>query len=108
MNFADTLNDLRIDSFEESAQTAGIGKLPYADDLLKSTVALKNFRFAEAVDSGHQSIEDSQDQLDRVIITGSLRERDLFLQIPFDSEFLAKLMNKEDAPKVSQIVLSQR
>jgi len=42
-----------------------------------------------------------------MIITGTLRKRDLFLQIPFQSQFLAKLMNKEDAPKVSQVVLSK-
>jgi len=74
---------------------------------LKSTVALKNFCFAEAVDSSNQSIEDGQDQLDGMIVTGTLRERDLFLQIPFYSQFFAELMNKEDAPKVSQIALSQ-
>jgi hypothetical protein len=42
-----------------------------------------------------------------VIITGTLRERNLFLQIPFYSQLFAKLMNKEDAPKVSQIALSK-
>jgi len=34
-------------------------------------------------------------------------ERNLFLQIPFQSQFFEKLMNKEDAPKVSQIALSK-
>jgi hypothetical protein len=67
----------------------------------------QRFCFAEAVDSSNQSIEDGQDQLDGVIITGAMRERDLFLQIPFYSQFFAKLMNKEDAPKVGQIALSK-
>jgi hypothetical protein len=74
---------------------------------LKRTIALKNLCFAEAVDSSNQSIEHSQDQLDGVIIAGTLREGNLFLQIPFYSQFFAKLMNQEDAPKVSQIALSE-
>ena len=44
-----------------------------------------SYCFAEAVDSSNQSIENGQDQLDGVIKTGTLRERDLFLQIPFYS-----------------------
>jgi hypothetical protein len=55
------------------------------------------------VNAGDQSVEDGQDQFDWMIITGTLREKDLFLQIPFQSQFFAKLMYKEDAPKVSQI-----
>jgi len=43
-----------------------------------------------------------------MIITATLRKRDLLLQIPLQSQFSAKLMNKEDASKVSQIAFSKR
>jgi len=31
----------------------------------------------------------------------------LFLQMPFQSQFLTKLMDKEDAPKLSQVAFSK-
>jgi len=42
------------------------------------------------VNAGDQSVEDGQDQFDWMIITGTLREKDLFLQIPFQSQFFCK------------------
>jgi hypothetical protein len=59
------------------------------------------------VNASDQSVEDGQDQFDWMIIAGTLWKRGLFLQIPFQSQLFAKLMNKEDAPKVSQVALSK-
>jgi hypothetical protein len=42
-----------------------------------------------------------------MIIAGTLSKRDLFLQIPLQFQFFAKLMNEEDAAKMSQVVLSK-
>ena len=46
MNLVDALDGFGIDSFEEAPQTAGIRELRETDDLLKSTVALKNLCLA--------------------------------------------------------------
>jgi hypothetical protein len=42
-----------------------------------------------------------------MITTGALMENNRFLQTLLQTEFFAKLMNKEDAPEVSQVALSQ-
>jgi hypothetical protein len=88
---------------EESSQSRLIGKLGKAQQGKKHSIVLEDFGFVDSSKTCHDSIQKSQDQIGRSIVCLPLRNFDIMLEQPTESELVAKSLKKHHPSEVSEM-----
>ena len=100
-------NGLRRKSLQESPQCGLVGKALQPQQRQKRTVVLKNLGLIDAAQSGHERIQQSQDQVARLIFPEPLRDLQTILQPPAQAEPVAKSLDQHHPAEVSQAVVGE-
>ena len=105
---ADELTDgARTHPFEESAQGRRVGERREARQGQEGTVGRPNLGLVDAPQAGHDSVEQSQDEVGGMIVGVGLRHPQGLLQQAAKSQPVAKTLPQDHSAEVSEMGLAE-
>jgi hypothetical protein len=94
--------------FEKPSQRGLIGKSGESQQGEKDPVVLQDLGLVDPSQSGHDGIEQSQDQIGGEILGAAWRDPDILLNPPAESELVAKSLEKYHATEVRKMGILER
>src|SRR2546423_6371973 len=101
-------NRRRGHAFEKTAKSALIGKTLQSDQRKKQSVVLQNLGFIDALNSGNQDEEQSDDHVLRAIIEPTRSCLEDALEPTTQAQLVTKSLNQEQSAEMSQRIAFER